>query len=59
MDVVGVMAAHLPVVRLCTALSRDAGASLDSVVHTMSREALSASLDSTEHTSTTGQNVLP
>jgi len=32
MDVVGVMAAYLPMVRVCTALSRSA--SLDCAVHT-------------------------
>jgi len=38
MDVVGVLAAYLPVVRVCTALSREAlSASLDSAVRPCQR----------------------
>ena len=52
MDVVGVMAAYLPVVRVCTA-------SLDCAVHTRTLYTVqythSASLDSAVHTRTTGK----
>jgi len=40
MDVVGVMATYLPVVHVCTALSREA--SLDSAVHTCTTDKYAA-----------------
>ena len=60
MDVVGVTAAYLPVMRMCTALSRE---TIDSAVHTTHHDTLGSAvhtthhgtLDSAVHTRTTGK----